>query len=127
MVNSINIKKGDIVYVDLGNVIGSEQGGIRPCLVVQNDIGNLYAPTTIVAPLTSRLYKKEMPTHLYIDPKDSGLLKGSIALFEQVRIIDKSRIKDKVGKVMGKVYNQIDECLMISFGIKPQYAYAAIA
>ena len=92
------VKRGDIYYADLSPVIGSEQGGVRPVLIVQNDIGNKYSPTVIAAAITSQINKAKMPTHIEIDAKGYGLSKDSVILLEQIRTIDKKRLKEKIGK-----------------------------
>lgn len=116
----IGIKRGDIFYADLRPVVGSEQGGIRPVLIIQNNMGNKHSPTTIVAMLTSKIGKKELPTHIILHKEDAdGLPKDSVILCEQIRTIDKRRIKDKIGSVnkdsldtiMGEVKNAFDVSL----------------
>jgi len=111
------IFKGDIYYADLGSVIGSEQGGIRPVIIVQNNIGNKFSPTVIAAPVTSRHTKAKLPTHLELRSSDTGLNEDSIALFEQIRTIDKSRLKERAGSIKMDFMPQIDEALSISFGM----------
>jgi mRNA interferase MazF len=93
------IKRGDVYYADLSPVIGSEQGGVRPVLVIQNDIGNKYSPTVIVAAITSKINKAKMPTHFELSVKDIGLSKDSVVLLEQVRTIDKRRLREKIGQI----------------------------
>jgi len=116
-VNSVVVKRGDIFYADLSPVIGSEQGGTRPVLVVQNDIGNKFSPTVIIAAITSQINKAKMPTHIEISANDFGLLKDSVILLEQIRTIDKRRLKEKVGKIGDELLAKVDEALGISFGI----------
>ncbi|MBO5454353.1 MAG: type II toxin-antitoxin system PemK/MazF family toxin [Clostridia bacterium] len=111
------VKRGEIYYADLSPVIGSEQGGIRPVLVVQNDVGNKYSPTVIVAAITSQINKAKMPTHVEIDAKEYGLVKDSVILLEQVRTIDKKRLKEKIGKIDVDLSEKVDEGLLISFGL----------
>jgi len=111
------VKRGDIFYADLSPVIGSEQGGTRPVLVVQNDIGNKFSPTVIIAAITSQINKAKMPTHIEISANDFGLLKDSVILLEQIRTIDKRRLKEKVGKIGDELLAKVDEALGISFGI----------
>jgi len=111
------VKRGDIFYADLSPVIGSEQGGTRPVLVVQNDIGNKFSPTVIIAAITSQINKAKMPTHIEISANDFGLLKDSVILLEQIRTIDKRRLKEKVGKLNDELLAKVDEALGISFGI----------
>lgn len=110
--NIMNVKWGDVIFVDFGESVGSEQGGIRPAIVIQNDKGNLSSPCTLVAPMTSE-DKKNIPTHITVYPtRDSGLKKTSIIMFEQIRVIDKSRILSKVGRLdaeslIGRIENSI--------------------
>ena len=112
------VRKGDIFYADLSQVIGSEQGGIRPVVILQNDIGNRFSQTTIVAIITSKLTKAKMPTHICIDAEQYGLNKKSIILVEQIRTIDKRRIKEKLGKLNQEDIKKIDKAILVSFGIK---------
>lgn len=113
------VKKGEIYYADLTPVRGSEQGGIRPVLIIQNDIGNKYSPTTIVCILTSQKNKSNISTHVFLGQK-FGLQKESFALLEQIRTIDKERLIRKVGEIDDKeVLDQIDRAIHISFGLKP--------
>ena len=111
------VKRGDIVYADLSPVIGSEQGGVRPVLIVQNDIGNKYSPTVIVAAITSQINKAKLPTHVELDGKQYGLTKDSVVLLEQVRTIDRKRIKEKIGRISDPLMSQINEGLKVSVGI----------
>ena len=111
------IKRGDIYYADLSPVIGSEQGGVRPVLVVQNDIGNKYSPTVIAAAITSQINKAKMPTHIEVDALQFGLSKDSVILLEQVRTIDKKRLKEKIGHLDGDLMNKVNDALGISFGL----------
>lgn len=111
------VKRGDIFYADLSPVIGSEQGGTRPVLVVQNDIGNKFSPTVIIAAITSQINKAKMPTHIEISANEFGLLKDSVILLEQIRTIDKRRLKEKIGKLNNELLAKVDEALGISFGI----------
>lgn len=108
------IHRGDIFYADLRPVIGSEQGGIRPVLVIQNDIGNRYSPTVIVAAITSRMNKAKLPTHIEIDAARYHIVKDSVILLEQLRTIDKSRLKDKVCHLDEGILKKIDAALMVS-------------
>ena len=113
------IKRGDMFYADLSPVIGSEQGGIRPVLIIQNDTGNKYSPTVIAAAITSQTGKTKLPTHIEIEAEDVGLKSNSVVLTEQIRTIDKSRLKEKIGhiddiEVMGKINN----ALGVSFGLE---------
>jgi mRNA interferase MazF len=111
------VKRGDIFYADLSPVIGSEQGGIRPVLIVQNDIGNKYSPTVIIAAITSQINKAKLPTHIEINSDEYGLNKDSVILLEQVRTIDKRRLKDKIGHINDELMSLVDEGLMISLGL----------
>ena len=113
------IKRGDMFYADLSPVVGSEQGGIRPVLIIQNDTGNKYSPTVIAAAITSQTGKNKLPTHIEIGSKENGLKSDSVVLAEQIRTIDKSRLKEKIGhiddtQIMGKVNSAIG----ISFGLE---------
>ena len=116
MINTI-VKRGDIFYADLSPVIGSEQGGVRPVLVVQNDIGNKYSPTVIVVAITSQINKAKLPTHLEISAKEFGLAKDSVVLLEQIRTVDKQRLKDKIGKCSLRFMEKVDKALYISLGL----------
>lgn len=110
-------KRGEIFYADLSPVVGSEQGGIRPVLIVQNNIGNKYSPTVIVAAITSKMNKAKMPTHIEIDAKDYGLSKDSVILLEQIRTLDKRRLKEKIGVADKRVMDKVNEALAVSFGL----------
>lgn len=113
------IKRGDMFYADLSPVIGSEQGGIRPVLIIQNDLGNKYSPTVIAAAITSQKNKANLPTHIEIDSAESGLKNKSIILAEQIRTIDKSRLKEKIGHIENEnIINQINNALGVSFGLE---------
>lgn len=111
------VKRGDIFYADLSPVIGSEQGGVRPVLVVQNDIGNKYSPTIIVAAITSQINKAKLPTHVEITAPEYGLPKDSVVLMEQVRTIDKKRLREKIGRFNDEMMVKVDDCLKISLGL----------
>ncbi len=111
-----NMKRGEIYRADLDPVIGSEQGGIRPVLIIQNDIGNLHSPTVIVAAITSRLNKPKLPTHVAISSRQSGLKKDSVILAEQVRTLEKKRLMEKLGRVDEEVMAKVDRALAISLG-----------
>ena len=113
----MNVKRGDIYYADLSPVVGSEQGGVRPVLIVQNDVGNKYSPTVIVAAITSRINKAKMPTHIEIKGEDYGLSKDSVILLEQVRTIDKQRLKERMGNLSVADMNKINKALTVSFGL----------
>ena len=112
------IKRGDMFYADLSPVVGSEQGGIRPVLIIQNDTGNKYSPTVIAAAITSQTGKAKLPTHIEIDAEDVGLKSNSIVLTEQIRTIDKSRLKEKIGHIEDHaVMQKINNALGVSFGL----------
>lgn len=111
------VKRGDIFYADLSPVIGSEQGGIRPVLIVQNDIGNKFSPTVIVTAITSQINKAKLPTHLEISANDFGLAKDSVILLEQVRTIDKKRLREKIGRLDDARMKSVDDALAISLGM----------
>lgn len=111
------VKRGDIYYADLSPVVGSEQGGIRPVLVIQNDIGNKYSPTVIAAAITSQINKAKMPTHIELAAKDYGLNKDSVILLEQIRTIDKRRLREKIGRIDDGLMASINNALSISFGL----------
>lgn len=113
----MTVKRGEIYYADLSPVVGSEQGGIRPVLVVQNDIGNKYSPTIIAAAITSKINKAKMPTHIELSAHVYGLHKDSVVLLEQIRTIDKQRLKEKIGKLDPSVMSNVDKALFISFGM----------
>ena len=113
----MNIKRGDIYYADLSPVVGSEQGGIRPVLIVQNDIGNRYSPTVIAAAITSRQSKAKLPTHIPIEAQGCGLSKDSVVLLEQIRTIDKKRLKERMGTVDDGAMSKVDNAISISFGL----------
>ncbi len=110
------IKRGELYYADLNPVVGSEQGGVRPVLVLQNDVGNKFSPTIIAAATTSKLTKAKLPTHIQVAVENSPLPKNSIVLLEQIRTIDKSRIKEKIGELSADVMKQIDTALLVSLG-----------
>lgn len=111
------VKRGDIYYADLSPVIGSEQGGIRPVLVVQNDVGNKYSPTVIAAAITSQINKAKLPTHIEVNAQMYGLSKDSVILLEQVRTIDKKRLKEKIGRLDDELMSKVNEAISISFGL----------
>ena len=113
----MNIRRGDIYYADLSPVIGSEQGGLRPVLIVQNDVGNKYSPTVIAAAITSQKEKAKLPTHIELDSPESGLMKDSVVLLEQIRTLDKRRLREKMGFLDEKSMEKIDRALSISFGL----------
>lgn len=110
----MQMKRGDVYYADLSPVVGSEQGGIRPVLIIQNDIGNKHSPTVICAAITSRMNKAKLPTHVEISSRDYGVVKDSVVLLEQIRTIDKQRLKEYVCRVDNKLMKKVDEALLIS-------------
>lgn len=111
------IKRGDIYYADLSPVVGSEQGGIRPVLIVQNNVGNKYSPTVIAAAITSQREKAKLPTHISVNSGDCGLAKDSIVLLEQVRTLDKTRLKERMGSLDECSMGMVDKALSVSFGL----------
>ena len=112
------IKRGDMFYADLSPVVGSEQGGIRPVLIIQNDMGNKYSPTVIAAAITSQINKNKLPTHIEIDSEEFGLKSDSVVLTEQIRTIDKSRLKEKIGHIDDEhVMDKINNAIGVSFGL----------
>jgi len=112
------IRRGDIFYADLSPVIGSEQGGVRPVLVLQNDVGNRYSPTTIVCAITSQIDKAKLPIHVELAAGPQGLERDSVILLEQIRTIDKRRLREKVTHLEGEVMERVNEALMVSLGLK---------
>lgn len=112
------IKRGDVFYADLSPVVGSEQGGVRPVLVLQNDIGNKYSPTVIVCAITSQIDKAKLPIHVELSAEASGLDRNSVILLEQIRTIDKRRLREKVTHLEGEIMDRVDEALQISVGLK---------
>ncbi len=115
--NDLVIKRGDIFYADLSPVIGSEQGGVRPILIVQNDVGNKYSPTVIAAAITSQINKAKLPTHIEIDSREYGLTKDSVILLEQIRTIDKRRLREKIGHLDSERMKSVNEAIFVSFGL----------
>jgi len=111
------IKRGDIFYADLSPVVGSEQGGVRPVLIVQNDTGNKYSPTVIASAITSQINKAKLPTHIEISAKEYGLAKDSVILCEQIRTIDKRRLREKVAHLEDDIMEKVNEALSISIGL----------
>ncbi|MBO5064761.1 MAG: type II toxin-antitoxin system PemK/MazF family toxin [Clostridia bacterium] len=114
----MNIKRGDIFYADLSPVVGSEQGGVRPVLIVQNDVGNKYSPTVIAAAITSQQFKTRMPTHICVNASVCGLSKDSVVLLEQIRTLDKKRLREKMGNLPETDMSRIDDALSVSIGLK---------
>ncbi len=116
----ITVKRGEIYYADLSPVVGSEQGGIRPVLIIQNDVGNRYSPTVIAAAITSQREKAKLPTHISLIAESCGLTKDSVILLEQIRTIDKRRLKERMGLIPVDAMKQVDHALEISFGLIPR-------
>jgi len=116
----VTVKRGDIYYADLSPVVGSEQGGIRPVLIVQNDVGNRYSPTVIAAAITSQKDKSKLPTHIELSSQSCGLSRDSIVLLEQIRTIDKRRLKEHMGRLDETSMNKINHALEVSFGLNAQ-------
>lgn len=115
--DNMTVKRGEIYYADLSPVVGSEQGGVRPVLIVQNDVGNRHSPTVIAAAITSQKEKSRLPTHIEINSHSCGLSKDSVVLLEQIRTIDKRRLKERMGRLDEGSMGQIDQALSISFGL----------
>lgn len=113
----MQITRGDIFFADLSPVIGSEQGGVRPVLVIQNDVGNKFSPTVIVAAITSRISKAQLPIHVEVTQEDHGLDRDSVILCEQIRTIDKGRLRDKVAHLEKDTMEKVDNALVISLGL----------
>lgn len=111
------MKRGDVYFADLSPVIGSEQGGIRPVLIIQNNIGNRFSPTVIVAAITAQIQKAKLPTHVEIDAQQHGLDRDSVVLLEQIRTIDKQRLTDKITHLDDEIMERIDDALQISLGL----------
>ncbi len=116
----MNIRRGDIYYADLSPVVGSEQGGIRPVLIIQNNVGNRFSPTVIAAAITSQNSKAKLPTHIRLYADNSGLSRDSVVLLEQIRTLDKKRLKEKMGTLNSSDMYKVDEALTISFGLAPE-------
>ena len=117
MANKENIKRGDIFYADLSPVVGSEQGGMRPVLIVQNDTGNKHSPTVIAAAITSQINKARLPTHIELGARSFGLTKDSVVLLEQIRTIDKKRLRERMGAIDDELMNRVDNAIAVSFGL----------
>ena len=111
------VKRGDIYYADLSPVVGSEQGGLRPVLIVQNDTGNKHSPTVIAAAITSQINKARLPTHIELEAKSYGLTKDYVVLLEQIRTIDKRRLKERMGSLDERLMTQVDNAIAVSFGL----------
>ena len=112
----MTIKRGELYYADLSPVVGSEQGGVRPVLVVQNDVGNKYSPTVIAAAVTSKINKAKLPTHIELPSNMYGLQKDSVILLEQIRTLDKRRLKERIGELNETTMNRVDNAILISLG-----------
>ena len=112
----MNIKRGELYYADLSPVVGSEQGGVRPVLVVQNDVGNKYSPTVIAAAVTSKINKAKLPTHIELPCNSHGLQKDSVILLEQIRTLDKRRLKERIGELNENTMTRVDKAILISLG-----------
>ena len=112
------IKRGDIYYADLSPVVGSEQGGMRPVLIVQNDTGNKHSPTVIAAAITSQVGKARLPTHIELSGQSCGLSRDSVILLEQIRTIDKSRLRERMGRLDDPLMNEVDNAIAVSFGLE---------
>ena len=112
------IKRGELYYADLSPVVGSEQGGIRPILIVQNDIGNKYSPTVIAAAVTSKINKAKLPTHIELTATNFGLARDSVVLLEQIRTLDKRRLKERIGELSPMFMRKVDAALLISLGFR---------
>lgn len=112
-----NVKRGDIYYADLSPVVGSEQGGVRPVLIVQNDTGNRYSPTVIAAAITSQVNKARLPTHIELSSQKYGLTKDSVVLLEQIRTLDKRRLREKMGRLDPELMEKVDSAIAVSFGL----------
>lgn len=113
----MSVKRGDIYYADLSPVVGSEQGGLRPVLIIQNDVGNRYSPTVIAAAITSRMGKNRLPTHIDIHADKVGLAKDSVVLLEQIRTLDKRRLKEKMGHLDEHLMQEVNTAIAVSFGL----------
>ncbi len=111
------VKRGDIYYADLSPVVGSEQGGMRPVLIVQNDTGNKHSPTVIAAAITSQIGKARLPTHIELEGRSFGLTRDSVVLLEQIRTIDKRRLRERMGRVNDELMNKVDDAIAVSFGL----------
>lgn len=111
------VKRGDIFYADLSPVVGSEQGGTRPVLVVQNDVGNKFSPTVIISAITSKINKAKLPTHIEISAEEYGLSKDSVILLEQIRTIDKKRLREKIGRLDDELMENVNEAISVSLGL----------
>lgn len=125
--NIVNIRRGDIFYADLSPVVGSEQGGLRPVLIIQNDVGNRYSPTVIAAAITSRMGKTRLPTHIDIYAERAGLARDSVVLLEQIRTLDKRRLRERIGHLDESIMNEVNNALAVSCGLAGSAYTAASA
>ena len=116
----MTIKRGELYYADLSPVVGSEQGGVRPVLVVQNDVGNKYSPTVIAAAVTSKIDKAKLPTHIELPSSTYGLARDSVILLEQIRTLDKRRLKERIGELNEITMTRVDKAILISLGFEKQ-------
>ena len=112
-----SVRRGDIFYADLSPVVGSEQGGVRPVLIIQNDMGNRHSPTVIAAAITTQMNKAQLPTHIELVGQDCGLTKDSIVLLEQIRTLDKRRLREHMGRLDGALMDEVDRAIAVSFGL----------
>lgn len=115
-----SVRRGDIFYADLSPVVGSEQGGIRPVLIIQNDMGNRHSPTVIAAAITSQMNKAKLPTHIELLNPHCGLTKDSVVLLEQIRTLDKRRLRERMGRLDDRMMEQVDTAIAVSFGLRPR-------
>ena len=113
-----SVRRGDIFYADLSPVVGSEQGGVRPVLIIQNDLGNRHSPTVIAAAITSQMNKARLPTHIELVGQDCGLTKDSVVLLEQIRTLDKRRLREHMGRLDGALMDDVDRAIAVSFGLR---------
>ena len=113
----LTVRRGEIYYADLSPVVGSEQGGLRPVLIVQNDVGNKHSPTVIAAAITSQREKAKLPTHIQLDSRTCGLARDSVVLLEQIRTLDKQRLREKMGSLDTRSMNAVNSALSVSFGL----------
>ncbi len=114
------VRRGEIYYADLSPVVGSEQGGMRPVLIVQNDVGNKYSPTVIAAAITSQQNKAKLPTHIEIAARSYGLSKNSVVLLEQIRTLDKKRLRERMGCLDDNLMHKVDDAIVVSFGLQSE-------
>ena len=117
MTDSREVHRGEVFYADLSPVVGSEQGGVRPVLIVQNDVGNRFSPTVIAAAITSKLDKSNLPTHIGVKAGQGGLTKDSVILLEQIRTLDKSRLRERMGQLDAPTMDRVNNAIAVSFGL----------